>query len=280
MGLVTAIVGGALAIGSAVKSGIDAGKARSAARTQEQELARLEADRQEIIDPYADVKDLSSQITNPFGNLQVATKAAEFKAEQADMSLASTLDTLRATGAGSAGATALAQAALRSKQGIAASIEQQEAQNSRLRAQGEQSVQQRRMGEAIRMQQADISGKQFMFQTREGRQMQQLNRVAGLAQGYRQAAATSTAGMMGALGSLGGSMMGMYDSGNSTPGAADNTQEGATRNLASARASAEAQFGGGAQVQTKYSGYGLDSLTQQPLPGPSYTYNPPIIIKR
>ena len=265
MGVVTAIVGGALAIGSAVKSGIDAGKARSAARTQEQELARLEADRQEIINPYEDVKDLSSQITNPFGNLQVATKAAEFKAEEADMSLASTLDTLRATGAGSSGATALAQAALRSKQGISASIEQQEAQNSRLRAQGEQSVQQRRMGEAIRMQQADVSGKQFMFQTREGRQMQQLNRVAGLAQGYRQAAAASTAGMMGALGSLGGILMGMYDSGNSAPGAADNTLEGSTNNLNVARANAQAEFNGGTQIQTKYSAYNLDDLYSKPI---------------
>ncbi len=265
MGIVTAIVGGALAIGSAVKSGIDASKARSAARTQETELARLEADRQEIINPYEDVKDLSSQITNPFGNLQVATKAAEFKAEQADMSLASTLDTLRATGAGSSGATALAQAALRSKQGISASIEQQEAQNSRLRAQGEQSVQQRRMGEAIRMQQANVAGQQFMFQTREGRQMQQLNRVAGLAQGYRQAAAASTAGMMGALGSLGGTMMGMYESGNSAPGAADNTLKGATNNLNTARANAEAQFGGGAQVPNTYDAYDLNTLRQQPI---------------
>jgi len=115
------------------------------------------------------------------------------------------------------------------------------------------------------MQQAGVAGKQFMFQTREGRQMQQLNRVAGLAQGYRQAAATSTAGMMGALGSLGGSMMGMYDSGNSTPGAADNTQEGAARNLAAARANAWAEFGGGAQVQTKYSAYNLDDLQSKPI---------------
>ncbi len=116
------------------------------------------------------------------------------------------------------------------------------------------------MGEAIRMQQADVSGKQFMFQTREGRQMQQLNRVAGLAQGYRQAAASSTASMMGALGSLGGTMMGMYDSGNSTPGAADNTLEGSTNNLNAARANAQAEFGGGTQIQTKYSAYNLDDL--------------------
>ena len=61
-------------------------------------------------------------ITNPFANLQVATKAAEFAASEKDISLATTLDTLRATGAGAGGATALAQAAARSKAGIAAGI--------------------------------------------------------------------------------------------------------------------------------------------------------------
>ena len=43
---------------------------------------------------------------------------------------------------GAGGATALAQAAAQSKQGISASIEQQETQNQKLRAQGEQTLQQ------------------------------------------------------------------------------------------------------------------------------------------
>ena len=43
--------------------------------------------------------------------------------EEADIALANTLDTLRATGASAGGATALAQAALQSKKGVAASIE-------------------------------------------------------------------------------------------------------------------------------------------------------------
>jgi hypothetical protein len=148
-------------------------------------------------------------ISNPFANLQVATQAAEMQADEADISLASTLDTLRATGAGSAGATALAQAALRSKQGVAATIEQQEAANSRLRAQGEQRAQQMRMAEAQRLQQADVAGRQFMFQTREQREMQRLNRLAGLqtqAMANQQAAqAQQTA----AFGALGGSLMGL-----------------------------------------------------------------------
>ena len=84
--------------------------------------------------------DLSSQITNPFNNLQVSTAAAEMQAEEADIALANTLDTLEMTGASAGGATALAMAALKSKKGVAASIEEQEAKNAQLRAQGEQQM--------------------------------------------------------------------------------------------------------------------------------------------
>jgi len=209
MAVIAAAVGAAAALGSAISSGVQAGKAGRRARRQEARVRNLEANRQEIINPYEDVKDLSGMITNPFANLQVATKAAEMQAEEADISLASTLDTLRATGAGSAGATALAQAALRSKQGIAATIEQQEAQNARLRAQGEQQAQQMRMSEAQRLQQAEVAGKQFVFGAREEREMQQLNRAAGLAQASRAAQQSSRASMYGALGSFAGSMTGL-----------------------------------------------------------------------
>mgnify|MGYP003117568496 CR=1 FL=1 len=116
------------------------GKARRAARRQrrlakslQKKLNHLERNRQAIINPYDNVTslasmatDLSNTLSNPFANLSVATKAAEMKIEEADISLANTLDTLRATGAGAGGATALAQAALKAKQGVTASIEQQE----------------------------------------------------------------------------------------------------------------------------------------------------------
>ena len=188
-----------------------AAAARKAGRKQRKAQAKLDnllANRQQIINPYSNVSDLSDMISNPFANLQVATQAAEMQADEADISLANTLDTLRATGAGSAGATALAQAALRSKQGVAATIEQQEAQNSRLRAQGEQRAQQMRMAEAQRLQQADVAGRQFMFNTRENREMQKLNRLAGLqtqAMANQQAAQAQQAA---ALGAISGSFMG------------------------------------------------------------------------
>lgn len=170
----------------AVFSAIAAGKAKKAQKASQKQLDQSIADRQEIINPYANVTDLSNMISNPFANLQVATSAAEMQAEEADIALASTLDTLRATGAGAAGATALAQAALRSQQGIAATIEQQEAQNARLRAQGEQTAQQRRMAEAQRMQQADILGRTFMFQAQESRDIADISRQAGMVQQYGQ----------------------------------------------------------------------------------------------
>lgn len=193
---------------------IGAGKARRAARRQakvaadlNKRIASLEANRQAVINPYANVKDLSSMVSNPFENLQVATAAAEMRAQEQDISLATTLDTLRATGSGAGGATALAQAASRSKANIAADIQKQEAQNARLRAQGEQQMQQLQMREAARVQQAEAQGKAFMFGAQERREMAQLNRLAAQQQNAAQQAAQlrGQASMMSgqALGSVG-----------------------------------------------------------------------------
>lgn len=212
------ISAGVQAIGGLIGSS----NARRAARKAKQEadalnkrIEGLESSRQAVIDPYAGVKDLSSMVTNPFANLQVATKAAEMQAEEADISLATTLDTLRATGAGAGGATALAQAALRSKQQISANIEQQEMQNARLRAQGEQRMQQLQMSEAARVQQARAQGAAFKFGAQESRDIAKLNRLAGLqdraayqAGQYQQQAGTMMGQALGALGSIAGMAVG------------------------------------------------------------------------
>ena len=146
----------------AIFSAINAGKARKAQGRAQDKIDNFKY--QDIINPYEGVTDLSGMVTNPFANLQVATGAAEFQAEQADISLANTLDTLRATGAGAGGATALAQAAVQSKRGIANTIQQQEAQNAMARAQGEQAAQAQRIAQKQRVEQADILGKTFKFQ--------------------------------------------------------------------------------------------------------------------
>jgi hypothetical protein len=101
--------------------------------------------------------DTSTLASNTFANLQVATQAADLKAQQTDQALANTLSTIRATGAGAGGATAIAQAALQSKLGVAATIEQQEARNNELRARGEQTVEQIRMSESKRIQDIQLA---------------------------------------------------------------------------------------------------------------------------
>mgnify|MGYP003631747952 FL=1 len=203
-----AIVGGAIsAIGSIFGASSASKRARAAAREKkrlEGKMNALEKNRQAIINPYAGVKDissmakdLSSMASNPYASLGVATQAAEMQIEEADIALANTLDTLRATGSGAGGATALAQAALKSKKGVASSIETQEVANQQMRAQGEEKLNQIKMSEAQRMQniemseegrlqQADVAGKQFVFGQKESREMQQLNRVASQISGAQQ----------------------------------------------------------------------------------------------
>ena len=163
--------------------------AKKAEKLMDEARTRLDdvlASRQAIINPYAGVTDLSGLISNPFANLQVATEAAEFQAEEADLSLASTLDTLRATGAGAGGATALAQQAARSKRGVAATIAQQEAQNERLRAQGEAQAQQRRLAEQQRLQSAEALGAAYQFEAQEDRTVADLSRASAMLQGASQ----------------------------------------------------------------------------------------------
>jgi len=186
-------------------------------RRLEAELQALEDSRQPIINPYDGVTDLSGNLSNPYANLGVATQAAEFQAEQADISLANTLDTIRATGASAGGATALAQAALSSKKQISASIEMQEASNQKLVAQGEAQLQQQKMAEQQRLQNADVMGKQFVFGAKDNRENQQLNRKAGLVdnagadlRAAEAAYGSAQAGKYGAAQNMIGSVAGMF----------------------------------------------------------------------
>ena len=79
-------------------------------------------------------------LSNPFANLQVGTAAADLQGAQTDQALAASLESGAITGGG--GATALARAAAGSKANISANIQQQELQNSQLRAQGQQTLEQ------------------------------------------------------------------------------------------------------------------------------------------
>ena len=242
MTVIDPIVGGAI-IGGAVNliGGLFGGgaakrrqrRAMAEKRRLEGKLDSLEKSRQAIINPFEGVtdlsgmvKDLSGMVSNPYASLGVATQAAEIQIEEADIALANTLDTLRATGASAGGATALAQAALQSKKGVSANIEQQEAQNEKLKAEGEanlerlqmaeaQRIQSVGLGEAQRVQQAGVAGKQFTFQQREQREMQQLDRVSAQISGAQQQAAQAasdraaiSSSMISGLGNIAGSYIG------------------------------------------------------------------------
>ena len=162
------------------------------------------------------VTDRSAQMTNAYNNLSVATQAAEMKIEQSDIALANTLDTLMQTGSGAGGATALAQAALQIKKEVAASIESQEAANEKLRAQGEEALEQRQMAEKARIegiqlqqaekvQEADVAGKQFVFSQKENREQQKIDRTAAELDNARMMAAQAQADQTSAFtGMLGG----------------------------------------------------------------------------
>lgn len=132
--------------------------------------------------------------------------------EQTDIALANTLDVLQATGASAGGATALAQAAKQSKKEVSANIEQQEAANEKLRAQGEQALQakemqltQMEMGEEARIQNAEAAGKQFMFGAQEARDMATLDRMqGGIDQANQNLANANMAGAQATAGMISG----------------------------------------------------------------------------
>ena len=224
-----AIGGATISLVGGLISGGKAKKAARAAAAQKQklslELNALENSRQDIINPWADSKDLSSMGKNAFANLSVATQAAEMQAEEADISLANTLDAIRSSGASAGGATALAQAALQSKKGISASIEQQEATNEKMKAEGEQALNQFKISESQRMQSVVAQGKEFVYGQTENRQMQKMNRVqsqidnAGaqeMQQNQNANAAYSSA--LGAVGNVATAAAGATRSAKATPG--------------------------------------------------------------
>ncbi len=160
-------------------------------------LEELEKNRQEVINPY-------ENMANEFENLGVATQASKFQAEEADIALANTLDTIMQTGGGSGGATALARAALESKRGISADIQKQEKANNDARAEG-----------ANQVQQLKAQGEAYKFETQEARDVTEMDRLQSeqfnaenremMARNAKMAANQE---MIGAVGSMASSLTG------------------------------------------------------------------------
>ena len=244
MGVITAAtvaLGGAIAGtvakgAQAISANQKAQSAKGDAHRAKNNLAELEASRQEIINPYAGMEsvagmatDVSGALKNRMANIGVATQAAEIEIEQADIALANTLDTLAATGASAGGATALAQAAMQSKKSVSASIEKQEVANQQNAARAEMQLDQAKMSEQLRLQnvsmsearriqQAEAAGKDYVFKATEVREGEQLDRAQtevenaqATVAAYQQARDAGVAGTIGSLGNLATSVGGVMN---------------------------------------------------------------------
>ena len=166
VGLIAQGVAGAVALHKANKS-------KGEAKGLKDQLENLENSRQEVLNSKDDILALKDNVSNPYENLPVAVEAAKMQIEEADQSLANTLDAMRSGGFGAGGATALARAAADSKKGMTASIEQQEANNAQLRAQGEQAKQ----SQLLQLDQAAIQADQDAWQQEENRELMALDRA-------------------------------------------------------------------------------------------------------
>ena len=223
MAAITTVVTASAAV---VSSGVQAISANQRAQGAKGDVARaknnlaeLEASRQAIINPYENMENISGMATdasgilkNRFDNIGVATQAAEIQIEEADIALANTLDTLAATGASAGGATALAQAALQSKRGVAAGIEKQEVANQQKAAQAEMMIDQSKMSEQLRLQgvsmseakriqQAEAQGAAYEFEARETRELTALDRAQAQVENNQARVASYQAARDGAIGS-------------------------------------------------------------------------------
>ena len=190
------IIGATASAASAVGAGTAAKKARDEEDRLNGEMDDLRDSMPTPINPYAGI-----QFTNQYANLGVATQAAKFQAEQADQALANTLDTMKASGYSSGGATALARMAAQSKKGVAISLEQQEMANNKLRAQGAMEAQKLN-------NQAQVAGRQYLYEAQDKTWERDADRLQGQIDQERAADAQYTSDMFGAIGSIGSSFMG------------------------------------------------------------------------
>jgi len=187
VGMVAAVGVGAAGVSSANRTDRNA---RNKRETLEGTIKDQRASMQAITNPYLDM-------TNEYARLGVATQASEFQAQEADIALANTLDTLRASGYSAGGATALAQAALKSKQGISASLEQQEAANQKLAAQG-----------AMDVQAKEREGEKWAWEQQNEREMMDLDRTQAQIDQERLIESEAKAAKMQMIGTIASSLTG------------------------------------------------------------------------
>ena len=169
--------------------------------TQQAALDALVEERPEFQNPYENMTNQFANLDNPYANLTVATEAFKMQAEQADQALANSLDVMMETGQAAGGATALAQAALQSKRGIAASIQAQETQNKAMAAEGEANIQKMKAEGAQRLDemkaQGDILAQQDAINFHEAKMDRTAKLLDNAAQNEMDQRAARSAAIMG-----------------------------------------------------------------------------------
>ncbi len=233
MGVATGVLiaGGIAAAAGATTSAIGASKAknaRDAATSQadqlQQQLEAMEASRPAFKNPYENLTNQFENLNNPYANLTVSTEAAKIQAEEADIALANSLDMMQEQGMGAAGATALAQMALKSKRGIASSINAQETQNKKMAAQGQANVDKLKAEGAQKLDMMRAKGDEMEQRDAISWHEKKLDRTAGLIDNARQNAADADAARNAAIMGIGtsiangaGIIAGGFGTGGSTP---------------------------------------------------------------
>jgi len=169
--------------------------------TQQAALDALVEERPAFQNPYENMTNQFANLDNPYANLTVATEAFKMQAEQADQALANSLDVMMETGQAAGGATALAQAALQSKRGIAASIQAQETQNKAMAAEGEANIQKMKAEGAQRLDemkaQGDILAQQDAINFHEAKMDRTAKLLDNAAQNEMDQRAARSAAIMG-----------------------------------------------------------------------------------
>ena len=183
----TAIQAGA-SIFTAVKANEEAKEFENKKNIQNGIVQTLENNRQDIYNPF-------QNLTNEAKKVGVATKAAKFQAEQADVALANTLDTMRSSGYGAGGATALAQMALKSKQGISADIQKQELTNAKNIASTQMKINEQK-----------AQGAKWAWEEQDKRDLVQLDRAQNLADKYEAQEFYNEAQMWNSIGNVASSL--------------------------------------------------------------------------
>lgn len=131
-----------------------------------------------------------SGLENPFEDLTVNQQASQFQAQQTDQALAQALDAAALTG-GSGGAQAIADAALRAKQGISADLAKQEQANAMMAAKA-----QAQMDFQAAQAADDIQLRNYT------RSQQMLNLSSGRLEAANAARAQATQAIIGGIGTM------------------------------------------------------------------------------